>query len=71
MIGRIGRLTAGEFIKIFSQPFLYITLVVVLAAIGLADFLLHELGRASNPLEAHTAGSPRFARSACLALTRS
>ena len=40
MIGRIGRLTAAEFINIFSQPFLYITLVVVLLAIGLADFVL-------------------------------
>jgi ABC-2 type transport system permease protein len=40
MIGRIGRLMAAEFIKIFSQPFLYITLIVVLGAIGLADWLV-------------------------------
>ena len=39
MIGRIGRLTAGEFLKIFSQPFLYITLVAVLAVIVGAEFL--------------------------------
>jgi ABC-2 type transport system permease protein len=29
MIGRIGRLTRGEFIKIFSQPFFYITVGVL------------------------------------------
>lgn len=39
MIGRIGRLTAGEFIKIFSQPFLYITLAVVLKVIFWAEVL--------------------------------
>lgn len=32
MIGRIGRLTAAEFLKLFSQPFLYITLGVVIAS---------------------------------------
>lgn len=37
MIGRIGRLTAGEFIKLFSQPFIYIALfVVLLVTIGFA-----------------------------------
>jgi ABC-2 type transport system permease protein len=30
MMTRIGRLTAAEFLKLFSQPFLYITLIVVL-----------------------------------------
>jgi ABC-type transport system involved in multi-copper enzyme maturation permease subunit len=32
MMARIGRLTAAEFLKLFSQPFLYITLVVVIAS---------------------------------------
>jgi len=32
MMARIGRLTAAEFLKLFSQPFLYITLVVVVAS---------------------------------------
>jgi len=31
-MARIGRLTAAEFLKLFSQPFLYITLVVVVAS---------------------------------------
>jgi len=39
MIGRIGRLTLAEFLKIFSHPFLYITLVVVLGATLLAEVL--------------------------------
>ena len=39
MIGRIGRLTAAEFLKIFSQPFRYITLVAVLTGIVGAEFL--------------------------------
>ena len=39
MIGRIGRLTAAEFLKIFSHPFLYITLAVVLLVIFGAEFL--------------------------------
>jgi ABC-2 type transport system permease protein len=30
MIGRIGRLTAAEFLKLFAQPFLYIALLVIL-----------------------------------------
>jgi ABC-2 type transport system permease protein len=35
MIGRIGRLTAGEFIKLFAQPFLYIALgMIVLSVVG-------------------------------------
>jgi ABC-2 type transport system permease protein len=32
MMTRIGRLTAAEFLKLFSQPFLYITLVVVVVS---------------------------------------
>jgi ABC-type transport system involved in multi-copper enzyme maturation permease subunit len=32
MMTRIGRLTAAEFLKLFSQPFLYITLGVVLVS---------------------------------------
>ena len=39
MIGRIGRLTAAEFLKIFSHPFLYITLFVVLWVIIGAEVL--------------------------------
>jgi ABC-2 type transport system permease protein len=38
MIGRIGRLTVAEFLKIFAHPFLVITLAVVLGAIVLAEF---------------------------------
>jgi len=35
MIGRIGRLTAAEFLKLFAQPFLYIALAVILVlAVG-------------------------------------
>ena len=32
MMSRIGRLTAAEFLKLFSQPFFYITLGVVLVS---------------------------------------
>jgi len=32
MMTRIGRLTAAEFLKLFSQPFLYITMAVVLVS---------------------------------------
>lgn len=38
MIRRIARLTLAEFLKIFSHPFLYITLTVTLGAIVLAEF---------------------------------
>jgi ABC-type transport system involved in multi-copper enzyme maturation permease subunit len=39
MIGRIGRLTAAEFIKLFAQPFLYVALVSLLACTLLSEVL--------------------------------
>ena len=39
MMARIGRLTAAEFIKLFSQPFLYIALVVLLLFIPPVELL--------------------------------
>jgi ABC-2 type transport system permease protein len=39
MMTRIGRLTAAEFLKLFSQPFLYIALIAVLASTAGAEFL--------------------------------
>ncbi len=38
MIGRIGRLTAAEFLKLFAQPFLYIALLVLLFLILGAEY---------------------------------
>ena len=39
MIGRIGRLTAGEFLKLSAQPFLYLALGVLLASTLLSEVL--------------------------------
>jgi len=39
MMTRIGRLTAAEFLKLFSQPFLYISLVVLLVFTILSEVL--------------------------------
>lgn len=44
MIGRIGRLTAAEFLKLFSQPFLYISLFVVLVFAVLSEILQPVIG---------------------------
>lgn len=44
MIGRIGRLTAAEFLKLYSQPFLYISLFVVLVFAFLSEILQPMIG---------------------------